>query len=277
MTTSLSPPVIEPVLYEQDGPVAIITLNRPERHNAWNQRLEIAYHQALGRADNDPDIRALVLTGAGRSFCVGADLEDVSTAANGGAVEIETGERRTAAVRLRKPLIAAINGAAAGLGLMQALYCDVRFCAPDAKLTTAVARRGLIAEYGLAWLLPRLVGSGRASDLLLSGRTLSGAEAHRIGLVEYLSAPADLLSDALAYARLLAENCSPESMRVIKRQLHAAASQDWRGALLDSDRLLAASLKHPDVAEGVKSYLERRPPAFNSLPSKEPDHGIHAD
>jgi enoyl-CoA hydratase/carnithine racemase len=166
---------------------------------------------------------------------------------------------------LRKPLIGALNGAAAGLGLVEALYCDVRFCAPEAKLTTAFARRGLIGEYGIAWLLPRIVGPGRARDLLLTARVIRGEEAHRIGLVDFLAEPDDLLEQAIAYAEDLATNCSPTSVAIMKRQLAEAFDQSFADAYEESETLVRESFERPDAAEGVNSYLEKRPPAFPPL------------
>ncbi len=165
-------------------------------------------------------------------------------------------------------MIAAINGAAAGLGLVQALCCDVRFCTPEAKLTTSFARRGLIAEYGLSWMLPRVVGMGSAFDLALSGRVILGEEALSIGLVDRLVTKELLLSEAIAYAQDLAENCSPLSMAIIKRQLRAHMDLDFPTALEQSDELMLASFDTPDVKEGVSSYVEKRPPRFPPLPPR---------
>ena len=277
MTASLSPPEARPVLCTRQGAVEVLTLNRPGRHNAWTSELEAAYHDRRLRADDDPGVRAIVVTGAGRSFCVGADLGDVGGAVSGGARQLPRGEERSLPLRLGKPLIAARNGAAAGLGLVQALYCDMRFCTPEAKLTTAFARRGLIAEYGIAWLLPRLVGAGPATDLLLSGRTLRGEEAHHLGLVHRLAAPEDLLAAAISYAQELATQCSPASLRVIKQQLWRAMTQTWPEALAEAGQLQAASLEHPDVAEGITSYLERRVPSFRPLPPRSDKDGFRAE
>ena len=169
---------------------------------------------------------------------------------------------------VRKPLIAAINGAAAGLGLVEALYCDLRFCAPGAKLTTAFVRRGLIAEYGISWLLPRLVGPSRALDLLLSGRVVLGEEAFSMGLVDRLVDPDALVDAAVAYAQELAAHCSPASMAIIKRQLRRDLDAGLDAALSDAERLMRESFERPDVVEGVASYVEQRPPAFPSLPPR---------
>jgi enoyl-CoA hydratase/carnithine racemase len=161
--------------------------------------------------------------------------------------------------------VAAINGAAAGVGLVQALYCDIRIASPTAKLTTAFVRRGLIAEYGTAWLLPWLVGRGVALDLLLSGRVFLGEEAHAIGLVNRLAEPGAVLETALEYATDLAENCSPTSMSVIKGQVQRAMNATFDEALREADAEMRESFMRPDVDEGVNSFLERRRPAFAEL------------
>jgi enoyl-CoA hydratase/carnithine racemase len=264
---SLAPAATELVLTERRGPVTVLTLNRPERLNAWTDALEAAYFAALDAAEDDPEVRAIVVTGAGRGFCAGADMDDLQAA---GDVDVEAVMRARARPRhfpltVRKPMIAAINGAAAGLGLVEALYCDLRFAAPQAKLTTAFVRRGLIAEYGIAWLLPRLVGQSAALDLLLSGRIVRGDEAHRLGLVNRLSEPDAVVDDAVAYAQDLAAHCSPWSMATIKAQVHADLDRDFAAAVAAADDLMIDSLRGPDVSEGVGSYLEQRPPAFRPL------------
>jgi enoyl-CoA hydratase/carnithine racemase len=258
------------VLHERRGAVLVLTLNRPERLNAWNDRLEDRYFALLDAADDDPDVRAVVLTGAGRGFCAGADLDDVGDAAQagGGAHVLARPHPRHHPLRFRKPLIAAINGSAAGLGLVEALFCDIRFCTPTAKLTTAFVRRGLIAEYGVSWLLPRLVGPARALDLLLSGRVVLGEEALGMGLVDRLHPAEELLDAAVAYAQDLAQHCSPTSMAVIKGQVHRHLDATFAEAVADSDRLLLESIAGVDVAEGVASFVERRPPAFAPLPPR---------
>ncbi len=255
----------DPVLAERRGAVLVLTLNRPDRLNAWNDELEARYYEHLDAAEADPEVRAIVLTGAGRGFCAGADMDILSGAQEGDETLIQQGRPRSFPLTLRKPLIAAINGAAAGLGLVEALYCDVRFCAPEAKLTTAFVRRGLIAEYGTAWLLPRLVGTSRALDLLISGRVVLGEEAREIGLVDNLAAPEELLDAAVAYAAELAANCSPTSIAIVKDQVRRGFDQGFDAAFEDSQRLVMESFARPDVHEGVGSYLERRPPEFPPL------------
>ena len=257
------------VLVERHGAVLLLTLNRPDRLNAWNDEIEVRYGDLLEEADDDPEVRAIVVTGAGRGFCAGADMDDLSAAKGGGLSPATRHPRpRSHPLEVRKPLIAAINGAAAGLGLVEALYCDVRFATPTAKLTTAFARRGLIAEYGMAWLLPRIVGHSTAMDLLLSGRVMRGDEALEKGLVDRVVEPDSLLEETLAYAQDLAENCSPASMAIVKGQVQRALEQDRDEAFAEADELMAESFAHVDVTEGVDSYLEKRPPAFQPLPAR---------
>lgn len=255
------------VLAERRGGVLLLTLNRPDRLNAWNTELEQRYHDLLAEAEDDPGVRTIVVTGAGRGFCAGADLDDVAAAATGQAPDQPTRPREFP-LSVRKPLIAAINGAAAGLGLVEALYCDIRFATPTAKLTTSFVRRGLIAEYGISWLLPRLVGTGRALDLLLSGRVVLGEEALRIGLVEHLAEPDTLVDAAVAYAADIAAHCSPTALSIVKNQVFRDLEVDLGGALAEADRLLRESFERPDVTEGVTSYVERRTPAFPPLPAR---------
>ncbi|MGV9615103.1 enoyl-CoA hydratase-related protein [Nocardia xishanensis] len=254
------------VLAEKRGPVLILTLNRPDRLNAWNDALERRYFALLDDAENDPEVRAIVVTGAGRGFCAGADMDDLAAASS--ATDLSAPERqrpREFPLSVRKPLIAAINGAVAGLGLVEALYCDLRFSTPEAKFTTAFVRRGLIAEYGIAWLLPRVIGRSRALDLLLSGRVILGAEAHAMGLVDRLCPQKTLLQSAIDYATDLANFCSPTSMSIVKSQVHRAMDSDFATAVAVADDLMLAAFAHPDATEGVTSYLDRRPPAFAPL------------
>jgi len=256
----------EPVLAEQQGAVLTLQLNRPDRLNAWTQAMEDRYFDLLGAADDDPDVRAIVVTGAGRGFCAGADLDDLGRLATH-IERYEAGRRpKTFPLTIRKPLIGAINGACAGLGLIQALYCDVRFVSDTAKLTTAFARRGLVAEHGLSWLLPRLVGPARALDLLLSARVIRGDEAVALGLAARAISADAVLATAQDYAADLAQNCSPRSMAAMKRQVLRHLDVDLPTALRESDGLMTEALSEwPDVREGVASFVERRPAAFPPL------------
>ena len=224
MTSSPNPDV---VLCAIEAGIATITFNRPERNNAWTNELGARYLELLNSCNEDPTVRAIVVTGAGRSFCPGADMNMLS---DFGALQDapespepprdmiapDTLPSYLAAV-MGKPVIAAINGACAGLGLVHAMLCDVRFAAKGAKFTMAFSQRGLIGEYGSAWLLPRLVGRPRALDLLMSSRVILSDEARDLGLVNFVSEPEHLLDEAKAYAHELATKCSPQSLAIMKR------------------------------------------------------------
>lgn len=259
----------ETVLYEVRDHIAILTLNRPERLNAWTGELEARYFELLEQAAADDDVVVIVVTGAGRGWCAGADMDTLQGigsrggSGQGGAQVLRRQMLET--TRIPKPVMAAINGACAGIGMAQALFCDLRFAAAGAKFTTAFARRGLIAEHGMSWALPRLVGPAVAMDLLFSGRVVLAEEAAELGLVNRVVEPDRLLDETLAYARDLVENCSPTSMAVMKRQVWSHLDEALADAAGASDELMAASLRRSDFKEGVASFVERRPPRFAAL------------
>lgn len=267
------PSASESVLVQRHGPVLVLTLNRPSQLNAWTDEMQDRYFSLLAAAESEPDVRAIVVTGAGKAFCAGADfgdLADVDLSADGQIPDhVAT---RTRPLFVRKPVVAAINGAAAGLGLVEALYCDVRFAVPDAKLTTAFTRRGLIAEYGAAWLLERIVGYGVALDLLLSARIVTGSEALTLGLVNRLAEPEALVATAIDYARDLADHCSPSSMAAVKRQVREAASSGFDAAAAYAETAMRDALGRTDLQEGIASFLERRAPEFPGLEALPADH-----
>jgi len=267
------------ISYEVDDRIATVTLNRPDKLNAWTRTMETEVRAAMTAASADDAVRVIVLTGAGRGFCAGADmslLAGVSAAgsdprpndpAPGG---IPGGLDLPPDYHLRygyfptvpKPIIAAINGPAAGLGLIMALYCDLRFAAAEAVFTTAFARRGLIAEHGISWLLPSLVGHAHALDLLLSARKVAADEALRMGLVNQVHPGERLLEAVTAYARDLADNVSPRSMRVMKRQVYRAVLQSLEDATLLANAAMPGSFASDDFREGVAHFVERRPARF---------------
>ena len=257
--------------YEVADGVAVLTLNRPQRNNAWNDKLGNAYFDRLEQADADPNVRAIVVTGSGRSFCPGADMEVLTAIGDGGADRAEAAARPKAArpmthpLTVRKPLIGAINGACAGLGLVQAMLLDIRFAAAGAKFTTAFARRGLIAEHSISWTLPRVVGTSVAMDLLVSARVFTAEEAKDLGVVNHVVPADEVVAAAVAYAKDLAQNVSPASMATIKRQVYRHLTVPVDEALADSNDVMKESLVGPDFTEGVRSYLDKRLPGFAPL------------
>jgi enoyl-CoA hydratase/carnithine racemase len=254
----------EEVLYRVEDAVAIVTLNRPERLNAWTPSLETAYFDCLAEATASSEVAAVVVTGAGRGFCPGADMNYLQELGAGGTRERDP-RPMTFPMQVPKPMIAAINGACAGLGLVQALMCDLRYAAAGAKFTTAFSRRGLVAEHGSSWLLPRMIGTSRALDLLLSGRVFTSEEAYELGVVNRVVAVESVLAEAVDYARELAANCSPASLAAIKGQVYRHYTVDLETARRESDRLMGISLAGPDFTEGVASFVEKRPPHFPPL------------
>ena len=258
------------VLYEVKDHVAIITLNRPERLNAWTGAMGAAYFASLDRAEADPDVRVIVVTGAGRGFCSGADMDMLQGIGSGASDPNATVERRDAtyAMGVGKLVIAAVNGSCAGLGFVHALACDLRFAAAGAKFTTAFSRRGLIAEHGVSWTLPRLAGQAVAMDLLVSGRVFLAEEALEMGVVNKVFPVEDLMAETLAYAREVAENVAPVSISVIKHQVYNHPGASLADAMIDSNKVMVESLKRSDFKEGVASFLEKRPPAFTPYTGK---------
>jgi enoyl-CoA hydratase/carnithine racemase len=249
-----------------DDGVATLTLNRPHRNNAWNPVLERRFYQLLGEADRDDRVRAVVLTGAGRSFCPGVDSQRLDGLA-GAPLDLTDRISPAFTYALRKPLIAAVNGACAGLGLVQALMCDVRFAARGAKFATSFSRRGLAGEYGMTWILPRMIGTERALDLLISGRTINADEALAIGMVSRITEPEEVLDAATAYARDLAANCSPTSMAIIKHQVLTTIDASYEEGMRGAYRAMAALAAGEDFREGMDSFLQKRPPKFPPLPA----------
>jgi enoyl-CoA hydratase/carnithine racemase len=258
--------------------VLTITLNRPDKLNAWTQRMEAEFRHAVEAASADALVRAIVVTGAGRGFCAGADMaileagvagrlparqtrHPAEPSAQAGGLDANYAHRFSFLLRVPKPIFAAINGPVAGIGLCMILFCDFRYMAQGSKLTTAFARRGLIAEHGASWMLPRLVGVTNALDLLMSARTVSTDEAAAIGLVKALPAEGFLEGVQSIAARLVRE-ASPRSIGVIKRQVYDALLQGLDEAWRHADAEMLASFESEDFREGVAHYLEKRAPAF---------------
>ena len=256
------------VLYEVADRVATVTLNRPDVLNALRVDTQERFFAAMHRADDDPDVRAVVITGAGRGFCAGADLgwlagvgERGLTGSDAGSLEARP-ELPDMALDLSVPVIGAINGPAAGLGFAIMLMTDVRFAAAGAKFTTTFARLGLVAEYATSWLLPRLIGVGNALDLLLTGRTFTAEEGKELGLFQRVLPADDVLTAAQAYARGLAQGSSPTSMALIRRQVYGDLHRTRKDAMLDSVAMMLESFGRPDLGEGVTAQAQKRLPDF---------------
>lgn len=255
------------VVVTRDRPgTATVTLNRPERRNAWTVPLQRAYFRALEDLVADPDVRAIVVTGAGGTFCPGADTDALQTYSDTGTTnpEMATIEQpEWFPLLVPKPIVAAIGGMCAGVGLAQALMCDLRIAAPDTRLTTAFAKRALPPMHGMGPLLARAAGDAAASDLLLTARTFDGAEAQRLGVVN--ETDPDPLGRALDLAEQIAATCAPSSLADIKRRLVAPWLDRVREDVESVDATLDEALSSPDFREGLASLLERRPPRFPPL------------
>ena len=271
------------ILYDISGKIATITLNRPEKLNAWTGIMEQEVRAALIEATEDDGIGVIILTGAGRGFCSGADMNNLNTLQQGASRGGRTSDsvrsvnnsvpgglslsndyclRYTYFPSVPKPIIAAINGPAAGLGMIMSLYCDVRFASDAAVFSTAFARRGLIAEHGISWMLPKLIGLQNALDLTLTARKFAAAEAKDMGLVSKVFPMESFMDDVNAYAVEMANMVSPRSVRVMKRQIYQAMLNSLEHSVLLANSEMPASFESEDFKEGVAHFVERRSPKF---------------
>jgi len=269
----------EQIRYEVSDPVATITLSRPRVLNAWTQRMAAEVKHALAAAEVDPAVVAIVITGAGRGFCSGADLHALQAISEGAEtapkippeLEADPGDPTvgedfrgtfTYLLSIRKPIIAALNGPVAGMALPIICCCDLRIASERASFVSAFSQRGLIAEWGSAWLLPRLIGPSAALDLLLSSRRVGADEALRLGLVNRVVPHEALLDAARSYVEDLAANCSPTSLRIMKRQVYQQLSRELGPSEREAIELMRESFEQPDFKEGVNAFLEKRAPGF---------------
>ena len=269
----------EEIIYDVADGVAVITMNRPETLNALTDRTQAEIRHALDQSERNGDVIGNVLTGAGRGFCSGVDMNALGAmseagrrlgaahadlAADPGNPDNDPNFEIGAAyfLGLRKPLIAAINGACAGLGFSYAVFCDLRFVDRTARFATAFSQRGLIAEHGTSWMLPRLIGPANALDILWTGRKFDGDEAGRIGLANRVCEPGECVNDACAYLREIAVAAAPNSLMMMKRQIYRHLNAELRPAMEESNAWMDASLARGDFKEGVASFVERRPPKF---------------
>ncbi|HVN84298.1 MAG TPA: enoyl-CoA hydratase [Candidatus Binatia bacterium] len=270
----------EQILYEVSDRIATITLNRPERLNAWTMRMSAEVRHACLQADRDDAVRVVVVTGAGKGYCAGADMDmlqglqkgdgNAALSAGDAGLRVEFDPSVPVAFRgeysfplgMQKPVIAAVNGIAVGLGLSYMLYYDLRIASDRARFGTIFARRGLVAEHGSAWLLPKLIGMHHACDLLYSGRIIDAQEALRIGLVNRVVEHDQLMTTVREVATEMATLASPRSIRIMKRQLYGDLFTDLGSAIEEADREMVASFTTEDFREGVASFVQRRPPQF---------------
>jgi len=267
------------ILYAVENHIATITMHRPDRMNAMTNRMNGEIRQAVMTASDDSDVRAIIITGAGRGFCAGADVARLSATASGaegegvdlpvhgaipGGLDLPDGfdAKYAYLATCPKPLIAAINGPAIGVGLVIAIYCDIRFASDTVKFSTAFAKRGLVPEYGMAWLLPKIIGPSKTMDLIYTSRMLLAAEAKDIGLVDYLAPSQDLMNKVYDFARTIVTDVSPRSTRVAKQLVYRGLSQEIDSAVGEAIAATEAALKSDDFKEGIAAWQEKRPPAF---------------
>ncbi len=268
---------LKTILYDVEEKIATVTLSRPHRRNTWTGRMHTEYRWVLARAENDPGVRAIIVTGAGKDFCVGADSRALEGHVEKGGYDPGTpaelakpgyGARPefdadfAYQFGMTKPIVAAVNGAAAGAGLALACYADLRFAAAGAKFTTAHGKLNLPAEFGLSWLLPRLIGLTHANDLLLSSRVFLAEEALALGLLNRVLPFEELLPYTLDYVRRMIATVSPGSLRATKRQIYTDLHQDVASAVHASNELINQMTTEADFAEGVAAFMEKRPPRW---------------
>lgn len=271
------------IKYEIDGPSAVITLNRPDALNALTNNMMEELKHALDAAEKDEAVVGIILTGEGRGFCAGMDMNALNSQATGGdlsggqefrKLEAEPGDKSmgedfsiafTYIMSIRKPIIAAINGACAGLGMSIALLCDMRFASENGRFITAFSQRGLVAEHGQSWILPRVIGPSRALDLFWSSRKLGAEEAREMGLVNRVFPHDDLLKESKKYIEELSANCAPVSLMVMKKQVYRHLNMSLKEAMLETNQWMDESLEREDFKEGVASFLQKRPPVFTKI------------
>jgi enoyl-CoA hydratase/carnithine racemase len=274
----------EEILYDVDERIATITLNRPDKLNAVTDRTQQELRHAIATAERDEEAVGIILTGAGRGFCAGVDMGSLTQIQEAGqisAMRVETDIEPLQAgdptmgpdfasgyaylLAVRKPVLAAVNGPCAGLGLSIAMFCDLRFASENASFITSFAQRGLVAEHGNSWILPRLIGPSRALDILWSGRRVSGAEAVNLGIANRVFPADELIPETRAYIRALAETASPTSLMHMKQMVYRHLMLDLGPAMKETNALQDRSVKWPDFKEGIASFVERRAPRFPPL------------
>ena len=269
----------EQIIYEVDGPAATITMNRPDTLNAMTSLLQAELRHALDASERNEDIIGTVLTGAGRGFCSGVDMNDLGAMSAAGKTIGKSYEHLAAdpgnpdkdpnymfsppyLLGLRKPIIAAVNGACAGLGFSYATFCDMRFVDRNAKFVSSFAPRGLIAEHGTSWMLPRIVGPSHALDIFWSSRRVEGEEAYQMGYANRLCEPGESVKEAQEYLKMIAGTSAPTSIMMMKKQVYKHLMRDLGESMVEDNQWMSDSLTEDDFKEGVASFVERRSPNF---------------
>ncbi len=269
----------EQIIYEVDGPAATITMNRPDTLNAMTSLLQAEIRHALDASERNEDIIGTVLTGAGRGFCSGVDMNDLGAMSVAGKTIGKSYEHLAAdpgnpdkdpnymfsppyLLGLRKPIIAAVNGACAGLGFSYATFCDMRFVDRNAKFVSSFAPRGLIAEHGTSWMLPRIVGPSHALDIFWSSRRVEGEEAYQMGYANRLCEPGESVKEAQEYLKMIAGTSAPTSIMMMKKQVYKHLMRDLGESMVEDNQWMSDSLTEDDFKEGVASFVERRSPNF---------------
>jgi enoyl-CoA hydratase/carnithine racemase len=269
--------IYEQITYEAANLVATITLNRPDKLNAWTEKMEEEVVAAVRAASADDQVRVIILTGAGQGFCAGADMSLLSTISResapsagrflvanerDGDARADFRQKHAWFLSVPKPMIAAINGAAVGLGFIVPLYCDFRFASEKARFSVIFSKRGLVAEYGLAWMLPRLIGVPNAIELMFTSRMVDAREALGMGLVSRVFPEENFLGAVQEFARELATTVSPRSLRVMKRQIYRGLLQNFDDAYDAALEEMRGSFGTEDFREGVAHFLEKRAASF---------------
>lgn len=256
----------EHLLLNQEGFVATVTLNRPEKYNVWHPQMGVDLERIMRELGHDASVRVIVITGAGKAFCGGADMEHLKTAQEKNKSPMaprehsddDLNQRYSYLMAIPKPIICAINGAAVGIGLVLPLFCDFRYAAASAKLSVMFSRRGLVAEHGITWMLPRMIGLPRALELMIGGQTIKADEAERIGLVNAMFPDETFREEVAKRAYDLANNVSPRSAGIIKRMTYAACASSLAQAVHAVDDEIPGVLISEDFREGVAHFMEKR-------------------